>query len=827
MLFSRLETIMLVLLGIGIIIIGPHYASGPITRDELYYMTTAMEPFPSSRGFHIYFLKLFLSLFEPLQAAKIYWAWVVAITSMLVYVNARLLSPAPPPLIGIIALLLFWAPSSLFRLAGVAYSDYTVMLMVACGTTLYLLYHRTHRTILLVAFGMVLFFAMESKPTGMCLATLLAGMGLTQAHEKEEDQAKHTRWDTTQRQWKLWLRNLLLVGLGIALGQSIFMILNHFFQPHILSGTQNYAVVKSVKTIQHPATGFFPRDLTWTWYTVLLEQGMFLPILLLYMLSLSPMHQHAIPQAAKIVWLMPPVVILFLTAATVQVEFGGDRHILLVLPIVAVLAAYALPLTNLRPFLHTRRHYLLAITGAIVLALAAYAGFYTLLARSRRWIPDDLHALLDVPGGLILLAVTLLWCRTRPVLALTGWLLAVLIMTLYPLTQIPTVMEHTRERSTNYMYPATRFADQMIVSDEMTLFVSGNLPQRTAMLSEDRDVVAWIVSVVQNRVIKPDVVTLSPHASTLLNHTYSYAFLTKHDVVLLQQQTARNIRPFTATYMLMYDLEHDLVFAAHAEQSATRATTVLTHTPQDVGARMIRAMSRLHTSQPVYALADYTQVLAQNPRYVPAMIGHSNALMATGAYTHALDDLEHVLTIEPENIEALIERGDLAARRGDMRRARADFSVVLETGRLYPTRTLPQAWYDRIIAHMPSYSLAYARRGYAYMDMGYWEAALTDYTTAIHLIPTTPLAHAGRGKLYRMRGQWAHAIDDLEYVLEREPDDPWGYYEMGLIHAEMGNAYQASRYLRTALSFSADEKLSADIRKRLPSLKPWQQWVQR
>lgn len=828
MLFLRLETIVLMLLGIGIIIIGPHYAGGPITRDELYYMTTAMEPFPSSRGFHIYFLKLFLSVSEPLQAARIYWAWVVAITSMLVYVNAQLLAPTPPPLIGIVALLLFWSPSSLFRLAGVAYSDYTVMLMVTLGTTLYLLYHRTHHRILLIAFGMVLFFAMESKPTGMCLATLLIGLGIPCTKEKEQkNHAEQTGWDTLQRHGQLWLRNLLLVGLGLALGQTIFMILNHFFQPHILSGTQNYAVVQSVKTIQHPATDFFPRDLTWTWYTTLLEQGTFLLILLLYMLSLSPTHQLAIPPAAKIVWLMPPVVILFLTAATMQVEFGGDRHIVLLLPIIAVLAAYALPLTHIRPFLHTRQHYLIAVAGAIALALAAYTGIYALLGKSKRWTPNDFHALLDMPAGLILLVITLLWGRTRPLFALTGWLLAVLMMTLYPLTQIPTVMQHTRERSTNYMYPATRFTDQMIVSDEMTLFVSSTLPQQTAMLSEDREVVAWIVSVVQNRSIEPDHVTLSPQASALLTHSSSYAFLTKRDVALLHEQTARNIRPFATSYMLTYDMEHDLVFAAHAEENARRATAVLMHSPDDLQARLIRATSRLHSGKPEDALADYTQVLTQDPHHVPAIIGRSNALAATGAYTRALNDLEHALTIAPENIEALVAHGCLAAKQGNMQRARTDFNIVLEAHRLYPTRILPRAWYDSIITALPSSSLGYARRGYAQMDIEFWNDALADYTTAIHMAPTSPLAYAGRGKLYRLRGLWAHAIDDIKYVLEQEPDDPWGYYEMGLIYAEMGQAYQASGYLRTALAFSTDATLNTDIRKRLPSLKPWQQWVQR
>lgn len=808
---SRLEIIALVCIGLGIILIGPQYAGGPITRDELYYMTTAMDPFPSFRGFHIYFLKLFLAFADPLEAVTLYWAWVVALTSVLVYVNGRMLSSHAHPLTGVFAVLLFWASQSIFRLTGVAYADSTVMLMMTLGTTLYLLYHHTQRRLVLVVFGSVLFFAMESKPTGLCLATLLAGLGLV----------------NDRLHWKIWIRNLFLVALGIALGQGIFMILNHLYQPDILAGTQEYAVVKSVQTIQRPGTGNLSRDLTWTWYTVLVEHGPFLLILFLYMQSLSFTSYPMISKASKIIWLMPLAVILFLTVATLQVEFGGDRHIVPILPVAATLAAYALPLPSIRTIWQTQRYHLLWMIGGIVLIITAYFGIIDLLAQSKRWTPDDLHTLLDLPCGFILLAITILWCRTRPMLALTGWVLAVVIMILPPLLQIPTVMQHTRERSARYLYPVTQFADQMIVNDETTLFVSGSLPEKTGMLAAYQDIVAWIVSVVHNEVIKPEQVTFAHDATAVLNRPVTYAFLTKRDVARLLEHTAHNVTPFESTYLLRYDLEHDLVVAINSEQGAALATAVITDTPHTARARMLRAAIARHTNQPTQALNDYAEVLAEAPQNVHALIGRSKALIATGAYEQARDDLDRALALQPENTEAHFYRGCLAAEQGDIRRALADFNGVLESGQLYPSWTLPLAWYDDMLAVVPSYGLAYARRGFAQMEIGAWDAALEDFNRAIDLSPTWALPYAGRGKLYRLRGQWHQALDDLRFVLEHEPDDPLVYYEMGLTYADMGDVNGAFWYLSTALHSSTDAQIRADIRQRLPDLKPWEQWVQR
>ena len=66
--------------------------------------------------------------------------------------------------------------------------------------------------------------------------------------------------------------------------------------------------------------------------------------------------------------------------------------------------------------------------------------------------------------------------------------------------------------------------------------------------------------------------------------------------------------------------------------------------------------------------------------------------------------------------------------------------------------------------------MAYSNRGAAYADLGEYQQAIADYTSAIELDPNLAMAYFNRGVAYKVLAEKAEAIADFEKVITLTAD---------------------------------------------------------
>lgn len=124
-------------------------------------------------------------------------------------------------------------------------------------------------------------------------------------------------------------------------------------------------------------------------------------------------------------------------------------------------------------------------------------------------------------------------------------------------------------------------------------------------------------------------------------------------------------------------------------------------------------------------------------------------------------------------------RGRIALRRGDFKRAIADFDEAIHLnpnrGSLYRDRALARrqngdlelaiADYNEAIAHDPKRAASYHQRGLALAAMGDLDRAILSYHTAVRLDPSDAQARLDRGLAFLARGQTDDARADFEATL--------------------------------------------------------------
>jgi tetratricopeptide (TPR) repeat protein len=87
----------------------------------------------------------------------------------------------------------------------------------------------------------------------------------------------------------------------------------------------------------------------------------------------------------------------------------------------------------------------------------------------------------------------------------------------------------------------------------------------------------------------------------------------------------------------------------------------------------------------------------------------------------------------------------------------------------------------------------FANRGIIYAGLGNYEAAMSDYDTAIALTPKSPESYVNRGNAFFMMRDFMMAMDDYEHSMDL------GIRQLHLVHYNMGMAYEIQGNDETAL----------------------------
>ncbi|MGZ3592372.1 MAG: tetratricopeptide repeat protein [Syntrophales bacterium] len=93
---------------------------------------------------------------------------------------------------------------------------------------------------------------------------------------------------------------------------------------------------------------------------------------------------------------------------------------------------------------------------------------------------------------------------------------------------------------------------------------------------------------------------------------------------------------------------------------------------------------------------------------------------------------------------------------------------------------------------------SYLKRGNAYIRLGNYKQAISDYDRAIEINPNYVKAYINRGNTYINLGNYKQAISDYDRAIEINPNYAFVYYNRSLCYANLGNQKQAIEDLKTA-----------------------------
>jgi tetratricopeptide (TPR) repeat protein len=179
------------------------------------------------------------------------------------------------------------------------------------------------------------------------------------------------------------------------------------------------------------------------------------------------------------------------------------------------------------------------------------------------------------------------------------------------------------------------------------------------------------------------------------------------------------------------------------------------------------------------ALADFNRAIDLEPDSAWAIASRGQVYRALERYQEALADLNQAIELDLKLIWAVAERGETYREMERYKEALADF--------------------NRAIDLRPGVAWDLAHRGETYRLMERYEEALADFDRAIGLDPDDAWAIAHRGDIYRLMEQYEEALADFDRAIELETDGDWYLYDRALAYRALGQTEQAQADLTAAI----------------------------
>jgi len=491
------------------------YSSGPISWDELWYMHESLNPEPFAkilnRYFHIYFQKIFFAIAgNAFEGAKLFWSFLFSVTTALIYVNARLMCRNCNYLNGLGSILIFFSVQFYVPWVGVTYPDFTVMMMVSFGVTLYLAYHRFRRwpRFILGLLGVVSFLAFKSKETGIVLCILIAGLGFDES-------------DTFNL--RQFVGNGGSVVTGVLIGALILMGLDRALLDDAFFGLRPALV----EELLNANFGDFARRGD-NWYSRIMNcmPGPFF----LFIISAIKARDSNYRNSEKVVWLLPVGLLMFLTF--VMIELRGSifpRFYLPALPIIAVLGSQVF----------VREAYggtdgFSKQTLSFFGVLAAVVVFYSFIGShvdKYGWDLPLFQNAIMLPIVLSLLFVLVIFVNKWGFIIQTVALVCMLLMTAYPVySNVKSLRRPSyASKSEKRFAPLAAFSDRIICSENARVFISKGIFDKYRILSRDIFSSRWMFNLYFDCDLSVSQFSYSAcddGLSELLNGSYMYVYIT-------------------------------------------------------------------------------------------------------------------------------------------------------------------------------------------------------------------------------------------------------------------------------------------------------------
>jgi hypothetical protein len=505
--------------------------SGPIYSDELLYVDIGLNNNQVSsyanRYFHVYLQKLFMSLSpSPLSGTKIFWGFLVALTALLVYWNARSFFKHSQPLHGLLAAAIFFSYHFISEYCGVTSADITAMLMVSISLSLYLLYLRSGRSRgwVITALGAMVFLSFKTKETTLFANIFLIGLFFDQ--DGKFAPSKITG-----------LVKPFLIGFLSAVG--FFILLDGLFlhNPFFSINPQTMGAVFE----NYAYTGGFRKEPV-SYFTTFLLADIMVPFLM-YILSGAIHYGREESPSLKIVWLFPLLLAFTMTLNMLKIPWGFiQRFYFPALPVIAILAPQWLRFDSPGTVRQKTLMSLLVLAGIgmmLVLHSSLLSWVDAIQWDYSRFV-DSIYqpVLLCLLLGFALVVRKLNWLNVLiPVVCILALLLTPLLYNQKYIFRIPLTRDYF-----NLSYaPFIAFDDRIAYSPEMRLYFSNSVTTELKMLSPDRNELSAMFNVFFNGRTsqsnfqvgyKPDET-----GTIITTKKFDYALLSASDWTLLSANT--------------------------------------------------------------------------------------------------------------------------------------------------------------------------------------------------------------------------------------------------------------------------------------------------
>jgi tetratricopeptide (TPR) repeat protein len=190
-----------------------------------------------------------------------------------------------------------------------------------------------------------------------------------------------------------------------------------------------------------------------------------------------------------------------------------------------------------------------------------------------------------------------------------------------------------------------------------------------------------------------------------------------------------------------------------------------------------------------HALNDYDKAIALDPTFAQAFYNRGRVYGFLKKYDEALSDLQQSIKFDAARFgyRANGNIGLIYHEQGQYQKALNAFAVSVA----YDS-TKPDVFY---------------LRGETYTAFGKYDAAITDYQSAISRFPQYDSAYQGLGYAYYKLGQYDKAIEALNHAVEISPNSPAAHLYLALVYLAQNDASRAktevSQGAKTFTTFTA------------------------
>ena len=540
---SRLELILILLGFLGLWVGLSLVAGGPVHSDEVWYMQVGLnnvkDSFIINRYFHIYLQKMFMLLApSPLLGVKIFWSFLVSLTTLLVYLLARLLSGTNNFIHGLLAVaLLFYSPL-IAKYSGDTIVDISAMAMEMVVIALYLFSIRAgkRRKWWLAALGFAFFLAFKTKETTLPVGVVFLGLGLV---------------DGNRLDLRSFWKNFRFVMVGLAVGVVFFILLNAINLGDPLFGFKPANVQQLSSSLVSEADKGSDN-----WYTSFVLPQMAL-LFLLFIASAFKSYGR-LNFEYKLLWFIPLGLVVLLSLSEARGGLGiRDRYMLPALPVFCLLAPQFLDFEIPYSFREKLKFAIYLLAGVLVFYIL-HKGIVALSIHVQKNYEDFVFIVIFPIVLSILLAVIFFFNRysTRTVLIP---LLCILGMTFQPTFQNLKnlfVSRPVKQQFENKYYPLSAFAGQIHFSDSMKMYVSTDIPPRLGMLSLNVDEMLSMFNVYYdaNAVRQNFIYSKSSHPifTDIIQQNFDYVLLTAQDWAQIEA-TPAGLAKVKNTYQVLQE----------------------------------------------------------------------------------------------------------------------------------------------------------------------------------------------------------------------------------------------------------------------------------